>query len=119
MNNLYLNNLYVNRLYVNNFRSSPGSLNSLSANNSEVDLVNLAENLAIKSNEKVGKLLSIVSIPAIQGDFAFDHPATSPDSTPVQARRTIPKDSKPGSSASTTTSSAKNSTFKMKVTTDG
>ncbi|KAI6187935.1 MAP kinase-activating death domain-containing protein [Aphelenchoides besseyi] len=56
-------------------RSSPVSSNSPSANNSEADIARLAENLAIKSNEK--------------GEFAFDRPTDSSDSTPVQSRRSF------------------------------
>jgi hypothetical protein len=36
----------------------------MSANNSEVDLVKLAENLAIKSNEKVGYIILMNKFPA-------------------------------------------------------
>ncbi|CAD5219985.1 unnamed protein product [Bursaphelenchus xylophilus] len=79
-------------------RSSPASTNSEAGNDSEADFARLAENLAIKSNEK--------------GDFDFDHVMDSKESTPVQNRKVPLGPSVLSSTSSTPTT--KTPQFKMK-----
>ncbi|CAD5214298.1 unnamed protein product [Bursaphelenchus okinawaensis] len=79
-------------------RSSPASTNSEAGNDSEADFARLAENLAIKSNEK--------------GDFDFDHVGDSTESTPVQNRKAPLGPSVLSSNSSTPTS--KGPQFKIK-----